>query len=75
MRRENEAAMELEKKLRKADEELRLEQKRNEEQKALLAEAAASQKKQTEEEVCVPSHPPFRFSLVSPFHLSRILYR
>lgn len=54
MRRDMEAAAQLEEKLRKADAEaeaLRLEQKKVEEEKARIAEAAATQMQQTEAEV------------------------
>ena len=59
MKRDLEAAAQLEAKLRRADEEaeaLRLEQKKIEVEKAKIAEAAASQQKQTEEEVSRPSY-------------------
>jgi hypothetical protein len=54
MRRDLEAAAELEAKLKKADEEaeaLRIEQQRVEEEKLKMAAIAAQQKEQTENEV------------------------
>ena len=67
MKRDLEAAAQLEEKLRKADEEaeaLREEQRKMEEEKAKIAAAAASQQKQTEEEV--GNYCPCLCLLISP---------